>query len=233
MQQHSPSRRALLGALAALALVPLSACGEADPRPSSSPSSPVATSASAGSTGPTEGVKPFAARFKELERSFDARLGVYAVDTGTGREVAYNDRARFAFASTFKAFAAGAVLRKDSVDGLDEVVTYSRDDLVSNSPVSEKHVGTGMNLGALCDAAVRFSDNTAANLLLDRLGGPGAWTPCSPGSATTSPGWNTRNRNSTSGRRVPWPTPAHHGHSRATCARSSSGTCSARTNAHS
>ncbi|GAA2425413.1 class A beta-lactamase Bla1 [Streptomyces pulveraceus] len=172
MQQHSPARRALLGALAALALVPLSACGEADPRPSSAPSSPVASSASGGSTGPTEGVKPFAGQFKELERSFGARLGVYAVDTGTGREVAYNDRARFAFASTFKAFAAGAVLRKDSVDGLDEVVTYSRNDLVSNSPVSEKHVGTGMKLGALCDAAVRFSDNTAANLLLDRLGGP-------------------------------------------------------------
>ncbi|MFE6667206.1 class A beta-lactamase [Streptomyces sp. NPDC057697] len=168
MQQHSPARRALLGALAALVLVPMSACGEADPRPSSS-SSPVASS---GATGTAAAVEPLAGRFKAIERSFGARLGVYAIDTGTGREVAHNDRARFAFASTFKAFAAGAVLRKYSVGGLDEVVPYSRDDLVDGSPVSEKHIGTGMSLGALCDAAVRHSDNTAANVLLGRLGGP-------------------------------------------------------------
>ncbi|GGV85253.1 beta-lactamase [Streptomyces gelaticus] len=157
--------------LAALALLPLTACSGEDLHPSPS-SSPVASSPHAGATAPAEGAKPFTRRFEELERKFDARLGVYAIDTGTGREVTHNDGERFAYASTFKALAAGAVLRKYSVDGLDEVITYSRDDLVSNSPVSEKHVGTGMSLRALCDAAVRFSDNTAANLLLDRLGGP-------------------------------------------------------------
>ncbi|MGW2089545.1 class A beta-lactamase [Streptomyces sp. NPDC001880] len=164
-------RRVTVCALATLALVPLTACSGEDSRPSS-PSSPVASSPHAGATGPAKGAKPFTGRFKELERKFDARLGVYAIDTGTGREVTHNDGERFAYASTFKALAAGAVLRKYSVDGLDELIRYSRDDLVSNSPVSEKHVGTGMSLGALCDAAIRFSDNTAANLLLDRLGGP-------------------------------------------------------------
>ncbi|GDY51038.1 hypothetical protein SVIO_016610 [Streptomyces violaceusniger] len=38
--------------------------------------------------------------------------------------------------------------------------------------MTEKHVDTGMSLGALCDAAVRYSDNAAANLLFDQLGGP-------------------------------------------------------------
>ncbi|MET9662305.1 class A beta-lactamase [Streptomyces sp. NPDC006510] len=171
MQQHSRARRALLGALATLALVPLAACGGGQDAHSSSPSSS-ASSQHAGATGRTGSAKPFAPRFKELERKYDARLGVYAIDTGTGREVTHNDGERFAFASTFKALAAGAVLRKYSLGGMDEVITYSRDDLVSNSPVSEKHVGTGMSLSALCDAAVRYSDNTAANLLLDRLGGP-------------------------------------------------------------
>ena len=42
-----------------------------------------------------------------LERKFDARLGVYAVDTGTGREVAYRDGERFGYHSTFKSLAAG------------------------------------------------------------------------------------------------------------------------------
>ncbi|MFD7530105.1 class A beta-lactamase [Streptomyces sp. NPDC059849] len=176
MQKHSSARRALLGALAALALVPIAACDGTDTRPGSS-ASPAASSPHAGSTGPATSAKPFdrerfARQFKDLERKYDARLGVYAIDTGTGREVTHNDGERFAHASTFKALAAGAVLRKYSLGGMDEVIKYSKEDLVSDSPVSEKHVGTGMSLSALCDAAVRFSDNTAANLLLDRLGGP-------------------------------------------------------------
>jgi beta-lactamase class A len=40
------------------------------------------------------------------------------------------------------------------------------------SPVTQQRVGTRMTLRALCSAAVRYSDNTAANLLLERLGGP-------------------------------------------------------------
>ncbi|RPK67026.1 MULTISPECIES: class A beta-lactamase [unclassified Streptomyces] len=176
MQKHSSARRALLGALAAFALVPIAACDGADTRPGSS-ASPAASSPHAGSTGPATSAKPFdrerfARQFEDLERKYDARLGVYAIDTGTGREVTHNDAEHFAHASTFKALAAGAVLHKYSLGGMDEVIKYSKKDLVSDSPVSERHVGTGMSLSALCDAAVRFSDNTAANLLLDRLGGP-------------------------------------------------------------
>ncbi len=164
--QHTRVRRAVLGALATLSLVPLAACGQGDSSPPASPSSPAAA------TRPATDAKPFVREFKELERKFDARLGVYAVDTGTGREVAYNDGERFAYASTFKALAAGAVLRKHSLNGMDRVIKYSRDDLIAHSPVTEKHVETGMSLGRLCEAAVRFSDNTAANLLFDELGGP-------------------------------------------------------------
>lgn len=45
-------------------------------------------------------------------------------------------------------------------------------DLVPYSPVTEQRVGTGMTLRSIADAAVRYSDNTAGNLLLRRLGGP-------------------------------------------------------------
>lgn len=55
---------------------------------------------------------------------------------------------------------------------MNKVIKYSTDDLVANSPITEKHVETGMTLRELCDAAVRYSDNTAANLLFDTLGGP-------------------------------------------------------------
>ncbi|MFI6093019.1 class A beta-lactamase [Streptomyces sp. NPDC051218] len=163
-------RRAALGAVATFCLVPLVACADDEPSASSSPTT--ASTKPAGTTKPAGAKKPFAPGLKALERKFDARLGVYAIDTGTGREVAYNAGERFAYNSTFKALAAGAVLRKYSLSGLDRKIMYSKDDLVANSPVTEKHVDTGMTLGELCDAAVRYSDNAAANLLFDQLGGP-------------------------------------------------------------
>ncbi|MFD7066231.1 class A beta-lactamase [Streptomyces sp. NPDC059913] len=167
------SHRTRLGVLAAvLALTPLTACGaESEDRAASPSSSSVPSSSAPGAAG-KGAVKPYAGRLEELEREFDARLGVYAVDTGTGREVAFHDGERFAFHSTFKALEAGAVLREFSLGGMDKRIRYTRDDLIPNSPVTEKHVRTGMTLAELCDAAVRFSDNAAANLLFDEIGGP-------------------------------------------------------------
>ncbi|RQX28984.1 class A beta-lactamase, partial [Micromonospora chalcea] len=51
-------------------------------------------------------------------------------------------------------------------------VRYRRADLVAHSPVTERHVETGMTLRDAAEAAVRYSDNTAGNLLFDALGGP-------------------------------------------------------------
>ncbi|MFE9917747.1 class A beta-lactamase [Micromonospora sp. NPDC005553] len=110
--------------------------------------------------------------FRRLEEQFGARLGIYAVDTGTGRTVEYRADERFAYASTWKALAAAQVLDGTTDAQLDRVVRYPARDLVAHSPVTEKHVGEGMSLRALADAAVRYSDNTAGNLLLRHLGGP-------------------------------------------------------------
>ncbi len=110
--------------------------------------------------------------FAELENKYDARLGVYAIDTGTNRKVSYRPQERFAYASTYKALAAGALLQHYSIDQLDELVTYNSEDLVSYSPVTQLHVDTGMTLREVAEAAVRYSDNTAGNLLFEKLGGP-------------------------------------------------------------
>ncbi len=111
-------------------------------------------------------------KFMQLEKKFDARLGVYAIDTGTNRTVVYRPDERFAYTSTYKALAAGAVLQQNLIDELDEVITYTKDDLVTYSPITEQHVDTGMTLREISDAAIRYSDNTAGNLLLEKLGGP-------------------------------------------------------------
>lgn len=146
--------------LALVALL-LAGCGGGDPPPAAHTTTPTATATAT----------PAPPAFRQLERRFDARLGVYALDTGSGREVAYRAGRRFPFASTFKALAAGAILREYGVGGLDETVPVTQ--LVNaHSPVTERRLGTRMTLRALCSAAVRYSDNTAANLLLERLGGP-------------------------------------------------------------
>jgi beta-lactamase class A len=76
------------------------------------------------------------------------------------------------YASTVKALAAAAVLDRTTPRELDRLVRYDAFDLVTYSPVADKHVETGLTLRRIAEAAVRHSDNTAGNLLLDTLGGP-------------------------------------------------------------
>ncbi|MYT73611.1 MULTISPECIES: class A beta-lactamase [unclassified Streptomyces] len=172
MQHHRPSRRrsagagrAVLAASAVLAVLSTTGCGQDDR----------ATTTGAATTAAADRSADAAAKdaFARLERTYRAHLGLYAIDTGNGREVTWNDKRRFSYNSTVKSFLAAAVLKKNGSDGMDRVLHYDRADVIANSPVSEKHVDTGMSLRALCDAAVRYSDNTAANVLFKDMGGPG------------------------------------------------------------
>ncbi|EPY7712317.1 MULTISPECIES: class A beta-lactamase Bla1 [Bacillus cereus group] len=110
--------------------------------------------------------------FSQLEKKFDAQLGVYAIDTGTNETIAYRPNERFAFASTYKALAAGVLLQQNSIDTLNEVIKFTKEDLVDYSPITEKHIDPGMTLGEIAEAAVRYSDNTAGNILFHKIGGP-------------------------------------------------------------
>ncbi|MDR2996286.1 class A beta-lactamase BlaIII [Bacillus cereus] len=110
--------------------------------------------------------------FAKLEKEYDAKLGIYALDTGTNQTIAYHSDDRFAFASTSKSLAVGALLRKNSLEVLDQRITYTNEDLSNYNPITEKHVDTGMTLKELADASVRYSDSTAHNLILKQLGGP-------------------------------------------------------------
>ncbi|NMI00907.1 class A beta-lactamase [Pseudonocardia acidicola] len=152
-------RRRLLTGLFAAPLV--TACGA----PAATPPVPPAT------TRPTPGP-----RFEDLERRYGARLGVYAVNATTSRFVAHRQDERFALCSTFKTYAAGALLHAHPRDSefWSSIVRYSRSEIVSYSPVTEQHVETGMTAAQLCEAAITHSDNTAGNQLLKLLGGPPA-----------------------------------------------------------
>jgi beta-lactamase class A len=77
--------------------------------------------------------------------------------------------------STFKFLAAAAVLKQvdQGKEKLERFVRYDAKDILEYAPVTKAHLQDGgMTLGALCAAAIEQSDNTAGNLLLDKIGGP-------------------------------------------------------------
>lgn len=114
------------------------------------------------------------ADFAGLERAFGGRLGVYAIDTGSGRVLAHREHERFALCSTFKVMVGAAALARShqEPDFMRRRIRYSKDDIVKFSPVIERHGGNRMSLEQLCKAALIHSDNTAADLVLRQLGGP-------------------------------------------------------------
>lgn len=115
---------------------------------------------------------------RQAEMRLDARVGLAIHDTGSGTKWLYNAGERFPLVSTFKVLACGAMLAR--IDAGDEDgarrVTIQQADLVDYSPVTKGWVGLAVSLDALCAATMRTSDNTAANKVLEALGGPAAVT---------------------------------------------------------
>ncbi|MDE3115759.1 MAG: class A beta-lactamase [Pseudomonadota bacterium] len=121
----------------------------------------------------------FRTRLDAVERHAGGRFGVAALDTESGVRIVHRGKERFAMCSTFKFLAVAAMLRKDDEANLspDRFVKYDAADLLSYAPVTRAHVAEGgMTLDGLCAAAIEYSDNTAANLILRELGGPSGVT---------------------------------------------------------
>jgi len=118
------------------------------------------------------------APFAALEKQAGARIGVAALDTGSGKRIAWRANERFGMCSTFKLSLAAAILAKadKGTVRLDRLVPYGADMPIGVSPVTRKNLSHGMTIMELCEAAVVYSDNGAANLLLAVLGGPQAMT---------------------------------------------------------
>jgi beta-lactamase class A len=114
------------------------------------------------------------AAFSRLENTHGGRLGVAVLDTATGERTGYRADERFPMCSTFKFLLVAAVLRRVDLhqETLDRAVAIPANPLLFNSPLTESHAGGTMTVAALCHAAITRSDNTAANLLLETLGGP-------------------------------------------------------------
>jgi beta-lactamase class A len=113
-----------------------------------------------------------------IETNLDARVGIVVKDTASGWQWGYREDERFLMASTFKSVLCGAVLeRVDEAElSLSEPIPVEASDIIDYAPVTEARVGATMTIGELCLATLDISDNTAANLLIERLGDPSAVT---------------------------------------------------------
>ena len=118
-------------------------------------------------------------RFAEIETRCGGRLGVGILDTHADRQFAYRGDERFPLCSTYKVLCAAAVLAQidQGRKQLDQRVRFGAEQIVPYSPVTKAYAGAeGMTIAGLCEAAVTLSDNTAANLMLDVIGGPAGLT---------------------------------------------------------
>ena len=118
---------------------------------------------------------------KRIRERVGGRLGVHALDSQSGKRWGLDDNSRYAMASTFKLPLAAALLwqvdRKAFT--LEHSLAIKKVDLLPNSPAVEAKLVAGMDamtVGELCRAVVTQSDNAAANVLLNGMGGPPALT---------------------------------------------------------
>lgn len=113
------------------------------------------------------------------ETTLQARVGVAVIDTDSGLTWQHRGDERFPLNSTHKAFSCAAVLAQADRHklNLEQAIPIERTALVTYSPVTERvPPGGTLTLRELCRAAVSISDNTAANLALDAIGGARTFT---------------------------------------------------------
>ncbi|TFV77139.1 class A beta-lactamase [Bradyrhizobium frederickii] len=119
------------------------------------------------------------AELESYERESGGRVGLYAENLATGAKLSWRADERFVMCSTFKASLAACVLARvdRGEEQLAAMIPYGKADLLEYAPVAKQNLAAGtMSVAEMCKAIVELSDNTCANLLLARIGGPAALT---------------------------------------------------------
>lgn len=141
---------------------------------------PSAAASAALSSVPVRSQPPLPA-LAAYERKTGGRVGVYAQNLASGAKLQWRADERFVMCSTFKASLAALVLSHvdRGQDALDQVIRFGPNDFVGDwwAPIAKANLAKGaLTVAEMCAAAVEYSDNTCANLLLARVGGPSALT---------------------------------------------------------
>ncbi|MCA0977146.1 class A beta-lactamase [Qipengyuania flava] len=117
-----------------------------------------------------------------IEERLGGRLGVSLVDGSGHALLTHRGDERFAMCSTFKAPLAAAIMLEVEQGrlSLDQQISFTPDDVVPHAPMIERALEGQTEASRPVDwlvlASMRASDNSAANILLDRIGGPEGMT---------------------------------------------------------
>ncbi len=116
--------------------------------------------------------------FEVIELSLRGAVGVFALDTETGRSSGWGENTRVPLNSTFKMLLCANVLRRvdAGIESLERKVAVQDADIVPWAPVLDHRIGQLMSITELCHACMTRSDNAAANILLGTIGGPAGLT---------------------------------------------------------
>ena len=116
----------------------------------------------------------------QYEKASGGHIGFYAQNLRTKRKLTWRADDRFVMCSTFKASLAALILRRVDrrQDNLADMISYGPGDIQGwYAPVAKANLEKGaLSVREMCAAAVQYSDNICANLLLARVGGPASMT---------------------------------------------------------
>jgi beta-lactamase class A len=164
------SRRAILHAIASASLTSIFA-GVSRAAPAGAPP---------GGALPATTLGPLSLEaLASLERQSGGRLGVSVIDGSGAERARHRGDERFPMCSTFKVLAVAAVLARvdRGQERLERSLEFTPVDLLEYAPVVRARAAERqLSVAQACEAAITLSDNTAANLLLESLGGPARLT---------------------------------------------------------
>jgi beta-lactamase class A len=119
------------------------------------------------------------AALARLEKKSGGRLGVCILNTETRLRIGHRMQERFSLCSTFKLLLAGLILREIDTGRLkaETPIRFADANLKMAWPDTVARLDDGvMTILALARTSQTSSDNAAANILLDLIGGPAGFT---------------------------------------------------------
>ncbi|WP_237475619.1 class A beta-lactamase [Vibrio tetraodonis] len=114
----------------------------------------------------------------KIEQEIKGQVGVAVIDTQSHNQWSYNGNQRFPMMSSFKTLACAKLLYdvEQKKLTLNQKIDVPESGLVNWNPITENFVGSKMSLQSVCAATMLMSDNYAANLALQQIGGPSGLT---------------------------------------------------------
>ncbi|MBC0856514.1 serine hydrolase [Pantoea stewartii] len=113
-------------------------------------------------------------QLKNIEKNCECEIGFASIDTSDGYTFNFNGRKRFAIYNSAYIMTTAAVFKRteDETPLHNIHLAINKTDVLSNSPVTMRHINSNMSLNDLISAMLEYDDKTAFNKLIEYLDGP-------------------------------------------------------------